>query len=146
MFMCSWSAICSVLILCSCVLLSCLTICRLLVTCIPSFQQTKKVGEEAELEVLKFTEESFSFHWTKEGSRRQIKTTDDRPNTLSFPSVREEDFGHYQCEVKDAAAGKVLLTLYTALYKEETSQLALHVCRTYVQSFYITLYFSRILF
>ena len=87
--------------------------------------QTKKVGEEAELEVLKFTEDGFSFHWTKEGYRRQIKTTDDRPNTLSFPSVREEDFGHYQCEVKDAAAGKVLLTLYTALYKEETSQLAL---------------------
>ena len=85
--------------------------------------QTKKVGEEAELEVLKFTEDGFSFHWTKEGSRRQIKTTDDRPNTLSFPSVREEDFGHYQCEVKDAAAGKVLLTVYRALYKEKTSQL-----------------------
>ncbi len=47
-----------------------------------------------------------------------------KPNTVSFPSVREEDFGHYQCEVKDAAAGKVLLTLYTALYKEDTSQLS----------------------
>ncbi|XP_064389126.1 uncharacterized protein LOC135337154 [Halichondria panicea] len=84
--------------------------------------KTKKVGEEAELEVLKFAEEGFSFHWTKEGSRRQIKTTDDQPNTLSFPSVREEDFGHYQCEVKDAAAEKVLLTLYRALYKEESSE------------------------
>ncbi|XP_064389438.1 uncharacterized protein LOC135337431 isoform X7 [Halichondria panicea] len=81
--------------------------------------KTKKVGEEAELEVLKFSKDSFSFHWIKEG---QIKTTDDRPNTLSFPSVKEEDFGHYQCEVKDAAAGKVLLTLYTALYKEEPSE------------------------
>ena len=39
--------------------------------------------------------------------------------------MKEEDFGHYQCEVKDAAAGKVLLTLYTALFKEETSQLAM---------------------
>ena len=101
----------------------------------PFILQTKKVGEEAELEVLKFAEDSFSFHWTKEGSRRQIKTSDDRPNTLSFPSVREEDFGHYHCEVKDAAAGKMLLTLYTAIYKEEPSQLALHVCHTYVPSF-----------
>ncbi len=93
----------------------------------PFILQTKKVGEEAELEVLKFTEEGFSFHWTKEGSRRQIKTTDDWPKALSFPSVREEDFGHYQCEVKDAAAGKVLLTVYRALYKEETSQLTEYV-------------------
>ncbi len=76
------------------------------------------------LEVLKFAEDGFSFYWSKEGSRRQIKTTDDQPNTLSFQSVSEEDFGHYQCEVKDAAAGKVILTLYTALYKEETSELS----------------------
>ena len=82
------------------------------------------LGSRTELEVLKFAEDGFSFHWIKEGSRRQIKTTDDQPNTVSFPSVREEDFGHYQCEVKDAAAGKVLLTLYTALYKEDTSQLS----------------------
>ena len=131
--------------LCSCILLACLTICRMLVTCIPYFQQTKKVGEKAELEVLKFAEEGFSFHWTKEGSRRQIKTTDDQPNTLSFPSVREEDFGHYQCEVKDAAAEKVLLTLYRALYKEESSQLAyiesiiIYVCQL---SRYATLTFN----
>ena len=82
------------------------------------------LGSTTELEVLKFAEYGFSFHWSKEGSRRQIKTTDDQPNTVSFPCVREEDFGHYQCEVKNAAAGKVLLTLYTALYKEDTSQLS----------------------
>ncbi|XP_064407679.1 uncharacterized protein LOC135352420 [Halichondria panicea] len=82
------------------------------------------LGNRTELKVLKFAEDGFSFHWSKEGSRRQIKTTDDRPNTVSFASVREEDFGHYQCEVKDAAAGKVLLTLYTALYKEDTNPLA----------------------
>ncbi len=86
------------------------------------------VGEQAKLEVLKFADDGFSFHWTKEGSKRQIKTSDDQPNTVSFLSVREEDFGHYQCEVKDAAAGKVLLTLYTALYKEETSEFALYNC------------------
>ncbi|XP_064387346.1 uncharacterized protein LOC135335731 [Halichondria panicea] len=78
------------------------------------------LGSRTELEVLKFAEDGFSFHWSKEGSRRQIKTTDDQPNTVSFRSVREEDFGHYQCEVKDAAAGKVLLTLYTALYKHQS--------------------------
>ncbi|XP_064389177.1 uncharacterized protein LOC135337211 [Halichondria panicea] len=83
--------------------------------------KTKKVGEETKLEVLKFSKDSFSFHWIKEG---QIKTTDDRPNTLSFPSVREEDFGHYQCEVKDTAAGKVLLTVYRALYKEKTNEIS----------------------
>ena len=82
------------------------------------------LGSRTELEVLKFAEDGFSFHWSKEGSRRQIKTTVDQPNTVSFPSVREDDFGHYQCEVKDAAAGKVLLTLYTALYKQDTSQLS----------------------
>ena len=82
------------------------------------------LGSRTELEVLKFAEDGFSFHWSKEGSRRQIKTTDDQPNTVNFQSVREEDFGHYQCEVKDAAAGKVLLTLYTALYKHQSSQLS----------------------
>ncbi|XP_064407459.1 uncharacterized protein LOC135352216 isoform X2 [Halichondria panicea] len=79
------------------------------------------LGSRTELEVLKFAEDGFSFHWSKEGSSRQIKTPDDQPNTVSFQRVREEDFGHYQCEVKDAAAGKVLLTLYTALYKHQSS-------------------------
>ena len=65
-----------------------------------------------------------------------------KPNTVSFPSVREEDFGHYQCEVKDAAAGKVLLTLYTALYKEDTSQLLVdpiyHILSSVLSTYYIT--------
>ena len=89
-----------------------------------SHKQHVSLGSSTELEVLKFAEGGFSFHWTKEGSRRHIKTTDDRPNTLSFQSVSEEDFGHYQCEVKDQAAGKVVLNLYIALYKEKTSELS----------------------
>ena len=48
--------------------------------------------------------------------------------TMSFPSVREEDFGHYQCEVKDAAAGKVLLTVYRALYKKENGKQLIFYC------------------
>ncbi len=80
-------------------------------------------GSSTELEVLKFVADGFSFHWTKEGSRCQIKTTK-RPNALSFQNVSEVDFGHYQCEVKDQA-GKVVLTLYRALYKKETGELAL---------------------
>ncbi|XP_064386915.1 uncharacterized protein LOC135335371 isoform X2 [Halichondria panicea] len=79
------------------------------------------LGSSTELEVLQFAEDGFSFYWTKEGSRRQIKTTDDRPNALSFQSVSEKDFGHYRCEVKDQAAGIVVLTVYTALYKKETT-------------------------
>ncbi len=35
--------------------------------------------------------------------------------TLTFQSVCEEDFGHYQCEVKEAE--KVVLTVHTALYR-----------------------------
>ncbi len=76
--------------------------------------------------VLKFVRKSvdqFSFDWSKVGDDDTAPVLS-KPNTVSFPSVREEDFGHYQCEVKDAAAGKVLLTLYTALYKEDTSQLS----------------------
>ena len=78
-----------------------------------------------ELDVLKSAEDGFSFHWTKEGSRRQIKTTDDRPNTVSFPSVREEDFGHYQCEVKEA--GKVVLNVCRALYNVENGKVIVTV-------------------
>ncbi len=76
--------------------------------------------------VLKFVrnpEEQFSFDWSKVGDD-DTALVPSKPNTLSFQSVSEEDFGHYQCEVKDAAAGKVILTLYTALYKENTSQLS----------------------
>ena len=81
------------------------------------------VGSCAELEVLTFAEYGFSFHWTKEGCRHQIKTTVE-PNILSFQSVSEKDFGNYQCEVKDQT-GKVVLTAYRVLYKEETSELSL---------------------
>ena len=67
------------------------------------------------MEVLKFAEDEFSFHWTKEGSRHQIKTTSE-PNVLTFQSVSEEDLGYYQCEVKEA--GRIVLTVYRALYKD----------------------------
>ena len=76
--------------------------------------------------MLKFARKSvdqFSFDWSKVGDDDTALVLS-KPNTVSFQSVREEDFGHYQCEVKDAAAGKVLLTLYTALYKHQSSQLS----------------------
>ncbi len=60
--------------------------------------------------------DGFSFHWAKVGSRRPMKTTEE-PNILNFPSVSERDFGHYQCEVREA--GKTVLTMYRALYKNE---------------------------
>ena len=73
----------------------------------------------AELEVLKYAEEEFSFHWTKEDSKRQIKTTSE-PNVLTFQSVSKEDLGYYRCEVREA--GKVVLTVYRALYKDESAK------------------------
>ena len=72
----------------------------------------------ADFEVLKFAQENFSFYWTKEGSRRQIKTTSE-PNVLTFESVSEKDLGYYRCEVKEVE--RVVLTVYKALYKEKSN-------------------------
>ena len=76
------------------------------------------LGGKAKLKVLEYAEDEFSFHWTKEGSRRQIKTTSE-PNVLTFQSVSKEDLGYYRCEVREA--GKVVLTVYRALYKDEST-------------------------
>ena len=73
--------------------------------------------------MLKFSEEEFSFHWTKSGSRHQIKTTSE-PNVLTFQSVSEKDLGYYRCEVREA--GKVVLTVYRALYKDESASRIVH--------------------
>ena len=81
------------------------------------FLQHVLPGENANLKVLEYAKlDNFSFCWTKEGSRDQIKTTCS-PNILSFQSVSEEDIGYYWCEVKEA--GKVVLTVYRALYSQE---------------------------
>ena len=73
------------------------------------------VGSGAELKVLKFAKDEFSFRWTEEDSRNSISMT----NVLTFQSVSEEDLGYYRCEVKEA--GKVVLTVYRALYKDEST-------------------------
>ena len=75
-------------------------------------------GESAYFEVLKFAESAFSFYWMKEGSKHQIKTPGE-PNELTFESVSEKDLGYYRCEVKEA--GRVVLTVYRALYRDESS-------------------------
>ena len=75
-------------------------------------------GRGAKLEVFKFARGDFSFHWTKEGSSEQTEVTS-KPNVLTFQSVDEEDFGYYRCEVKEA--GRVILTVYRALYKDTDS-------------------------
>ena len=72
-------------------------------------------GRSAELEVLKYAEDDFSFNWIKEGSRHPIETA----NTLTFHKVNEEDLGYYRCEVKEA--GRVVLTVYRALYRNESN-------------------------
>ena len=75
-----------------------------------------KLGSYTELEVLKFAADDFSFLWTKEGSKYQINTT---CNILTFECVSVEDFGYYRCEVTEA--GKVVLTVYRALYRDDSS-------------------------
>ena len=72
--------------------------------------------------MLKFAEDDFSFHWTKEGSRRQIKTIS-KPNVLKFQSVNEDDLGYYRCQVNESE--KVVFTLYRALIKSNLLAVAL---------------------
>ena len=80
--------------------------------------QPATLDESADLEVLKYAEDDFSFHWTKEGSRRQVKTTCE-PNVLTFQSVSEKDLGYYRCEVIEAES--VVLIVYRALYRDESN-------------------------
>ena len=80
--------------------------------------QPVTLDESADLEVLKYAEHDFSFHWTKEGSSRQIKTTSE-PNVLNIRSVSEKDLGYYRCEVKEAE--RVVLIVYRALYIDESN-------------------------
>ncbi|XP_064391903.1 uncharacterized protein LOC135339643 isoform X3 [Halichondria panicea] len=83
------------------------------------------IGQSASLGVLRFMKgkslERFSFNWSKVGiDDTQPPTTHHcKPNNLTFQSVSEEDLDYYQCEVKEA--GKVVLTVYRALYKGENS-------------------------
>ncbi len=46
---------------------------------------------------------------------------------MTTQSVSEEDLGYYQCEVKEA--GKVVLTVYRALYEGELSKFSTYMCR-----------------
>ena len=83
--------------------------------------QIASIGQSASLGVLRFMKgkslERFSFNWSKVGiDDTQPPTTHHcKPNNLTFQSVSEEDLDYYQCEVKEA--GKVVLTVYRALYK-----------------------------
>ena len=72
-------------------------------------------GSSAVLEVLKFAEGDFSYHWTKEGCRHQMGTT----NVLTINNIREEDLGYYRCEVKEAE--RVIITVYRVLYTTTSS-------------------------
>ncbi|XP_064391884.1 uncharacterized protein LOC135339638 isoform X9 [Halichondria panicea] len=83
--------------------------------------KTASIGQSASLGVLQFMKgqslERFSFNWSKVGDdNTQPPAHSCKPNILTFQSVREEDLDYYQCEVKEA--GKVVLTVYRALYKD----------------------------
>ena len=76
--------------------------------------------------------ERFSFNWSKVGIDDTQPPADDcKPNILTFKSVREEDLGYYQCEVKEMKAGKmvVVLTVYRALYEDTLSKFSTYMCR-----------------
>ena len=77
-----------------------------------------------DLEVLKFAEDGFSFNWIKVGSRCQLNQSL-YPNVLSFSRVGENDLGYYRCDVKER--GKVVLTVYRALYNTSDSEEGIHV-------------------
>ena len=93
-------------------------------------------GSNAELEVLKFADsDDFSFHWTKGGSKRPIKTSE--PNVLTFQNISEKNFGFYRCDVKEA--GKLVLTVYRALSRDtcdaEHSISGMQDCRPYLTAY-----------
>ena len=81
------------------------------------------MGGSAALEVLKQVRrralKRFSFDWTIVGDDTPPPVDPSKPNVLTFPSVDEEDLDYYKCEVKEA--GKVVLTVYRALYKDEST-------------------------
>ena len=92
--------------------------------------QAVSIGQSASLGVLRFMKrqslERFSFNWSKVGHEdTQPPTHHFKPNILTFQSVSEEDLDYYQCEVKEA--GKVVLTVYRALYKDELSKFSVGV-------------------
>ncbi len=95
--------------------------------------QIVSIGQSASLGVLRFIKEQslkrFSFNWSKVGmDDTQPPTTHHcKPNNLTFQSVSEEDLDYYQCEVKEA--GKVVLTIYRALYKDALSKFTM--CRPF---------------
>ena len=84
------------------------------------------LGSSAKLEVLKFNEsgDDFSFHWTKVTGPKNT-TISVTGNELSIENICEEDFVYYRCEVLEA--GKVVLTLYRALYRQDSSKIMVAV-------------------
>ena len=84
------------------------------------------LGSSAKLEVLKSMKsgDDFSFHWTKVTGPKST-TTSVTSNKLSIKNICEGDFGYYRCEV--AEAGKVVLTLYRALYRQDSSKIIVAV-------------------
>ena len=85
-----------------------------------SFLQTACIGQSASLSVLKYAGKllkNSSLEWTKIGDDLPPPVNPRRANVLTFQSVDDEDFGHYECEVKEA--GKTVLTIYQVLSKHE---------------------------
>ena len=85
--------------------------------------------------MLKFAEEGYTFHWNKIGSRHQFYPLT-YPNVLSFSRISEDDLGYYRCEVKET--GKVVLTVYRALYEDVSSACSVKQGMCYVAVVHIS--------
>ena len=62
------------------------------------------MDQAVRLEVIKFTLEAilktFSFNWSKGGTRQIPSVSTEQPSVCEIQSVREDHYGHYKCEVK----------------------------------------------
>ena len=74
--------------------------------------------------------DNFSFHWTKV-TRPKNTTISVTGNELSIENICEGDFGYYRCKVLEA--GKVVLTLYRALYRQDSSKIIVAEVATVVK-------------
>ena len=57
-----------------------------------------------------------------------VRSSDDQPNTLSFQSVREEDFGHCQSEVKESYPH----SLHSSLHVQKIAKWVLSILHSYM--------------
>ena len=64
---------------------------------------------------------AFSFHWSKEGTRRPVQTSE-LGNAVEIPSVSKEHFGQYKCEIKKKGEDRIHFTALRILLEQKPSE------------------------